>query len=123
MCVSPRYLVFHSLVHHHVLHDDSCDYFTGDIARPLTADKRRCGTEGYCSLRLNVGQALPVSRYALLLYFSASRGWPLLDNERTPIVSVFFGHASKLIYEEGVYWSPRFRTCTDCLCDNFLAKV
>ena len=35
---------------------------------------------------------------------------------------LLFGHASKLIYE-GAYWSPRFRTCTDCLCDNFLAKV
>ena len=25
----------------------------------------------------------------LLLYFSAGRGWPLLDNERTLVVSIF----------------------------------
>ena len=44
----------------------------------------------------------------LLLSFSACRGWPLLDNERTPVVSFFSGHASQLIYEEGVYACPGF---------------
>ena len=45
----------------------------------------------------------------LLLYFSACRGWPLRDNERTPVLPLFFC-ASKLIHEEGLYASPRFCT-------------
>ena len=124
MCVSPRYLVFHSLVDH-VLHDDQLRFLlqvTAHVLRPQTIGTD-CGAEGYRSVRLSVGQALPASRYVLLLYFSASPGWPLLDNERTPVVSFFFRHASKLIYEEDIYSSPRFRTCSDFLYENFLAKV
>ena len=55
-----------TLVHHPVLHDDQLGLLlhSGDSARPLTADNRRYGAKGYRSVRLSVGQALPVSRYA-----------------------------------------------------------
>ena len=108
---------------------------SGDNARSSTAHNRRYGAKGCRSVRLSVGQALRtrlkiyVRTLLLLLYFSACRGWPLLHNKRTPIVPVFFGHASKLIYEEGVSSSPRFRLCTDIpviifskKCKNFLTK-
>ena len=124
MCVSPRYLVFHSLAHHHVLHYDQLRLNTssGDRARPSTADNRRCGAEGYRSVRLSVGQALPVSRYAFLLYFSASRGWPLPDNKWTPAVSFFLDtQASGSTSQDHI--RLRFLTCTDFLCENFLEKA
>ena len=73
--------------------------------RPL----RRHGAKGYRSVRLSVGQALPIERYScaqlLLLYFSACRG--SLPRRRTNAGCInFLGYASKLIYEEGVYSSP-----------------
>ena len=52
----------------------------------------------------------------LLLYFSACSGWSLLDNERTPVVSVsFFGTRKQadLRRRRIVYASPRFRKLLD----------
>ena len=49
------------------------------------------------SVRLWVRQTLPVSRHACAhccMYFSASRGRPLLDDERTPVVSKILEHAA-----------------------------
>ena len=81
------------------------DYFFGRLARPLTADYRReklpLGTaerrSGAARLKICVRTLL------LLLYFGAYRGWPLFYNERTPVASVFFGHESILINEDGIY--------------------
>ena len=91
----------------------SCDYFfrrqrtSFNRAQPaLWRERLPLGTAERwpCATRLKIS----VRTLLLLLYFSACRGWPLLDNERTLVAPIFFGHASKLIYEEGVCASPRF---------------
>ena len=105
----------------------SCDYF---FRRQRTSFNRTqpapwrerlpLGTADHWrgATRLKISVRTPL----LLLYFSARQGWPLLDNKRMPIVSFFFGHASKLIYEEGVCSSPRFRICTDISVRIFSKK-
>ena len=104
VCVSPRCLVFHSRSSSRPPWWPAGITSSGVSTRPLTADYRRerlpLGTStaerppGAAFLKICVRTLL------LLLYFSAYRGWPLLDNERTPVVTISFGHASKLIYEE-----------------------
>ena len=60
----------------------------------------------------------------LLLYFSACRGWPLRDNERTPVLPLFFC-ASKLIHEGlkvCMHLRDFVRTWTGLFCWEFSRK-
>ena len=95
----------------------SCDYF---FRRQRTSFNRTQPALWRERLPLGTTERWPgatrlkVSVRTLLLLFSACRGWPLLDNERTPIVSIFFGHAASS--------SPKFRTCTDISVRIFSEK-
>ena len=69
VCISPRYLVFHSFITSFMM--TSWPLLQARIsysARPLTADNRWCGAKGRRSRRLRFRQALPVSRYACAHY-------------------------------------------------------
>ena len=81
----------------------SCDYFfKRQRARSLLAGCRRERLSFVTAERRPDAACLKMCPLALLLllYLSAYRVWPLLANERTLVVSIFFGHESKLIDED-----------------------
>ena len=71
----------------------SCDHFFRQQRTSFNhKHNRRYGAKGCRSVRLSVGQVLPVSRYpcahccCCCSSFSACRGWPVLSNELMLIV-------------------------------------
>ena len=100
---------------------------SGDSARLSTAHNRRHGANGCRSVRLIIGEALPVSRYPCAHHCCCCtsvhvRGGPSSTTNERRFSPLFYGHASKLIYEEGVCSSPRFRTYTNISVRMFSKK-
>ena len=125
--VSPRCLVFHS----RSLSRPAwwpAGTTSSDSARPLTSDNRRYGAKSYLSVQLNIGQALPVSRYAcahccFCCCTSAHVGdGPSATTNERRFCLYFFAQASWYTKKVCMHLRDFVRTWTGLFCWEFSRK-